>query len=85
MSGSDDKTVQIWNVETGSEEKILEGHSNWVNSVAFSHDGRRVVSGSDDNTVQTWNFETGEETTQHSRSENPLTVRDFYVYCHTGS
>src|ERR1700760_1538399 len=42
-------------------ENILRGHSSWVNSVAFSHDGRRVVSGSDDSTVRIWNVETGSE------------------------
>jgi WD40 repeat protein len=51
LSGSDDKTVQIWNVETGKEEIKLEGHSNLVTSVTFLQDGR-VVSASDDETVQ---------------------------------
>jgi WD40 repeat protein len=61
VSGSFDKTVRIWNVETGEEERKLEGHSHWVYSVAFSQDGRRVVSGSFDKTVRIWNVETGEE------------------------
>jgi WD40 repeat protein len=61
VSGSDDKTVQIWNVETGEQEKKMEGHSDYVRSVAFSHDGKRVVSGSDDKTVKIWNVQTGEE------------------------
>src|SRR6201994_1305782 len=42
-------------------ENILRGHSSLVNSVAFSHDGRRVVSGSSDKTVRIWNVETGSE------------------------
>ncbi|KAF5367685.1 hypothetical protein D9758_009894 [Tetrapyrgos nigripes] len=61
VSQSDDKTIQIWNVETGEEEKKLEGHSGWVTSVAFSADGQRVVSGSFDKTIRIWNVETGEE------------------------
>jgi len=32
--GSRDKTVRIWNRETGVEEQRLEGHSSWVNAVA---------------------------------------------------
>ena len=45
VSGSEDKTVQIWNAIRGEVESELEGH--------------RVVSGSDDKTVQIWNA-TGE-------------------------
>jgi WD40 repeat protein len=44
----------------GKEEMKLEGHSDLVASVTFSHNGKRVVSGAYDNTVQTWNMETGE-------------------------
>ena len=48
VSGSNDCTVRIWNVETGREEMKMEGHGNIVTSVGFSQDGRSVVSGSHD-------------------------------------
>lgn len=48
MSGSQDHTVRVWNALTGKAiARPFEGHSNWVNSVAFSGDGAvgtRVVS-----------------------------------------
>jgi WD40 repeat protein len=39
---------------TGEVEANLNGHRNWVSSVAFSQDGSRVVSGSYDKTVRIW-------------------------------
>ena len=38
---------------------ILQGHTNWVMSVAFSPDGKSLVSGSDDYTVKVWNLSEG--------------------------
>jgi WD40 repeat protein len=37
------------------------GHNSWVNSVAFSPDGRYALSGSLDATMKLWNVATGEE------------------------
>ncbi len=39
----------------------LVGHSGFVNSVAFSSDGKTLVSGSRDEKIKLWNVETGEE------------------------
>ncbi len=61
VSGSDDCTIRIWDVETGSEIRCLRGHTDWVRSVVFSQDGKMVVSGSDDRTVRIWDVETGRE------------------------
>ncbi|RKK77386.1 Vegetative incompatibility protein HET-E-1 [Fusarium oxysporum] len=60
-SGSWDKTVKIWNVTTGEEERTLEGHMDLVRSVVFSNDGKLIASGSKDNTVKIWNVATGKE------------------------
>jgi WD40 repeat protein len=60
-SGSNDKTVRVWDTETGAEIRLLRGHTEKVTSVAFSPDGRRIASGSNDNTVRVWDTETGAE------------------------
>ncbi|KAH9210932.1 hypothetical protein DL95DRAFT_306965 [Leptodontidium sp. 2 PMI_412] len=39
--------------------QTLEGHSSHVTSVAFSPDGKQVVSGSDEQTVRLWDTATG--------------------------
>ena len=31
-------------------------HSDWINSVAFSPDGTKIVSGSNDGTIKVWDF-----------------------------
>lgn len=38
---------------------VMEGHTSYVWCVAFSPDGKRIVSGSDDLTVRIWDAETG--------------------------
>jgi hypothetical protein len=60
-SGSYDKTIKVWNLETGKEIRTLNGHSNTVNSVSFSPDGKTLASGSHDKTIKLWNLETGKE------------------------
>ena len=46
VSGSRDRTVRVWDAESGVELACLRGHVGWVDSVAYSPDGRRIVSGS---------------------------------------
>ncbi|KXN87527.1 Vegetative incompatibility protein HET-E-1 [Leucoagaricus sp. SymC.cos] len=59
-SGSDDRTIRLWDAETGMPlQPPLEGHNGSVWSIAFSPDGRRVVSGSGDRTIRLWDAEMG--------------------------
>ncbi|NJM98818.1 MAG: hypothetical protein HC800_18165 [Phormidesmis sp. RL_2_1] len=59
-SGSADRTIKLWDVETGECLQTLTGHSNWVMSVAFSPEGEQLISGSADRTIKLWDVETGE-------------------------
>ena len=48
-SGSDDKSVILWDVASGSlVGRPLSGHAGPVKSVAFSPNGQMVVTGSAD-------------------------------------
>ena len=40
---------------------VQTGHTESVNSVAFSPDGKTIASGSSDNTIKLWNAETGQQ------------------------
>jgi WD40 repeat protein len=61
VSACSDKTLRIWDLESGRLLKILEGHSEWVRAVAITPDDRRAVSVSDDNTLRIWDLESGRE------------------------
>jgi WD40 repeat protein len=63
VSGANDNTLKVWDVETGKEIHSISGHSASVKSVGFSPDGRRIVSGSS-KTIKVWDAETGEEIVQ---------------------
>src|SRR5207249_1024668 len=58
VSGSEDKTVTVWDAHTGQEIRTLKGHNGRVWSVVFSPDGKRILSGSDDTTVRVWDVQT---------------------------
>ncbi|QSJ18848.1 serine/threonine protein kinase [Nostoc sp. UHCC 0702] len=55
------RTIKLWNAATGEEIRTLEGHSQKVNVVAISPDGKTLVSGSDDKTIKLWNLATAKE------------------------
>ena len=58
VSASNDKTISIWDVQTGQLIQTLRGHTNIVRSVQFSPDGSKIISASDDKTVNIWDVQT---------------------------
>ncbi len=62
VSGGQDHSVRVWNIETGKEERKITSHLGPVMSVAMATDGKTVATASGlDGTVRIWEVESGKE------------------------
>ena len=59
VTGSDDKTAKIWDVNTSNLLKTLKGHNEVISDVEFSPDGTKVVTASYDKKAKIWDVTTG--------------------------
>jgi WD40 repeat protein len=59
--GTKDFTVRLWDVQTGTEVRRFTGHTDAVLSVAFTPDGRHLLSGGIDHMVRLWEVATGKQ------------------------
>jgi F-box and WD-40 domain protein 1/11 len=60
VSGSSDRKIKIWNANTGSCLKTLEGHNALVRALAFDPQNGRLVSASYSGSIRVWDVYTGE-------------------------
>ncbi len=84
LSGSQDKTVRLWDVETGKEVRQFEGNTQSVFSVAFSPDGRQALSaGADganrDFAIRLWDVDTGKEVRRFTGHTELVRMRRFFA------
>jgi WD40 repeat protein/serine/threonine protein kinase len=61
-TGSWDQTVRLWDLETGRVRATCRGHSDWVERLGFSADGRALLSASSrGHEVKVWDVDTAAE------------------------
>jgi len=56
---TNDNRARLWNVETGRCLRVLSGHMELIQALAWSGDQHRALSGSNDTTIRLWDVETG--------------------------
>jgi len=56
ISSSKDRTLRLWNLQSGGTYKTLEGHTAWVQGVALVEKGTLALSVSADRTVRVWDL-----------------------------
>ena len=59
MTGSSDKTVRMWDIQTGECVYVLLGHKGPVHTLAMSPDGRFCASAGQDTSILLWDLATG--------------------------
>jgi hypothetical protein len=61
VTGHEDATVAVWNLESGDLLRVLKGHPEKLRGVALSPDGTKALSGDAGRTVLVWDLEAGRE------------------------
>jgi WD40 repeat protein len=77
VSGSFDKTIKLWQLDTGKAVYTLGDRLKGVFALAVSPDGKLLASGSWDEKIELWNLETG--TLLYKLSQHQASVRSLAI------
>jgi WD40 repeat protein len=57
LSGGADKTVRLWDLNSGAQTASVQAPGDYVSSVAFSSDGSRALFGASNGSVSLWQLQ----------------------------
>lgn len=87
-SASHDKTVRIWDLNTGEELQTLTADAKTLRCVAFDPEGRAVVAGAEDGRLLRWELDTWSALPPlkgHARAVDNVAFSADGRYCATAS
>ena len=61
MTGSRDKLIKLFLLQTGEHLHTFMGHDNWVRCLSLHANGKFLYSSSDDKTIRIWDMNFGKE------------------------
>jgi WD40 repeat protein len=79
MPGSEDNTACLWDLH-GNILQVFKGHESGIRSVAFSPDGKSILTGSWDKTARLWEIKKNHKKFQTENSYQDLSVSQKLKY-----
>lgn len=77
ITGSEDKTLRVWDLDTTQQVHCLARHVDIVTCVAVSGDSRLALSGGGDRTARIWDLESGDQRHRLEGHKNIVTSVAF--------
>ncbi|ETO22160.1 hypothetical protein RFI_15039 [Reticulomyxa filosa] len=78
-SGSYDKTIRIWDIETTKQLNIFKRHEHWIRSVKYGSNEllNTILSGSYDKSVRLWDIRSSEQIQVFNGHTNTVYVAEY--------
>ncbi|ETO31830.1 WD-40 repeat protein [Reticulomyxa filosa] len=78
-SGSFDKTICVWDIETTRQFITFRGHEDWIRSVKYGSNEliNTILSGSNDSSVRLWDIRSGQQIQMFNGHTNVVNAVEF--------
>ncbi len=77
VASAGDSYCKVSDANSGQDVALLGGHTEGIDVITFSPDGRFVATGSADNSVRLWNIQTGTQVMQFTESTEDIKALAF--------